>query len=145
VEEDLNEEFILTSPEPREDWQSVHFSNETEHWAMPEALYKKLDAEFNFSLDPCPLNGVDGLSRSWAKERIFCNPPYGPGIERWLEKSIEAEIAVYLLPARTDTASWHGWAKKAEDVRFLRGRLKFGGSETNAPFPSVLLIFRRKN
>jgi site-specific DNA-methyltransferase (adenine-specific) len=105
-------------------------------------VYRDLNWEFNFTLDPCPLNGIGGLQRSWKGERVFCNPPYGPGILKWLRKSREADLAVYLLPARTDTQWWHGWALKAEEVRFVRGRLKFGGAAHNAPFPSVILVFK---
>jgi site-specific DNA-methyltransferase (adenine-specific) len=127
------------------------FSNISEHWGTPKELYDSLDREFHFTLDPCPLASPmqpwkptlsDGLLRSWKGERVYCNPPYGPGIIKWIRKSKEADLAVYLLPARTDTAWWHGWALNAEEVRFLRGRLKFGGSENSAPFPSVILVFR---
>ena len=120
----------------------VLFSNVTEHWSTPADVYGALDREFGFTLDPCPLKGVEGLTRSWEGERVFCNPPYGPGILKWIRKSMEAEIAVYLLPARTDTTWWHGWALLAEEVRFIKGRLRFGGSKNSAPFPSVILVFR---
>lgn len=84
----------------------------------------------------------DGLLVSWAGERVFCNPPYGPQIEDWLRWAHEAEVAVYLLPARTDTRWFHDHVlPKASEVRFLRGRLKFGGAKNGAPFPSMLAIF----
>src|SRR3990172_2216127 len=96
-------------------------------WGTPAALYRELDAEFHFTLDPCPLNDAqiwDGASLSWVGERVYCNPPYGRDIRRWLEKWSEPELAVYLLPSRTDT----GWFQDivlphASDIRFLRGRL----------------------
>jgi site-specific DNA-methyltransferase (adenine-specific) len=78
---------------------------------------------------------------SWAGHRVFCNPPYGRGVDRWLAKAREADCAVYLLPARTDTAWWHDHALKADEIRFVRGRLKFGGAQNSAPFPSVILIY----
>ena len=81
----------------------VIFSNVSEHWRTPSAVYKALDWEFHFTLDPCPIDGAGGLQRSWKGERVFCNPPYGPGILKWIRKSREADSAVYLLPARTDT------------------------------------------
>jgi|SRR6185437_110169 len=122
----------------------VLFANASEHWSTPTALYESLDREFRFTLDPCPLQSRshEGLVANWDGQRVYCNPPYGPGIEKWLRKSHEAELAVYLLPARTDTAWWHNWAMLADEVRFIRGRLKFGGSKNNAPFPSVILVFR---
>jgi len=87
---------------------------------------------------------LDGLARSWVGHRVFCNPPYGRGVGRWLEKAGEADIAVFLLPARTDTAWWHEQAMVANEIRFLRGRLRFGGANANAPFPSVVLIYRKR-
>ena len=120
------------------------FKNETADWSTPREVYEKLHTEFLFTLDPCPLQSrtPDGLIRSWKGHSVYCNPPYGPGIEKWLRKSREAAIAVYLLPARTDTEWWHNWAMLADEIRFIRGRLKFGTAKNNAPFPSVVLIFK---
>lgn len=127
------------------------FSSAQEAWATPLSVYEALNAEFAFTFDPCPLMqpehaglslwGTDGLAKSWAGQRVFCNPPYGPGIERWLAKAREADLAVYLLPARTDTRWWHEFAMKATEIRFLRGRLRFGNAKSSAPFPSVVLVF----
>ena len=120
------------------------FSSASEHWATPADTYAALDAEFGFTLDPCPLseNPLEcGLSRPWTGERVYCNPPYGRGVSAWLAKAKEATLAVYLLPARTDTRWWHDYAMQADEIRFLRGRLKFGGSTNSAPFPSVVLVF----
>jgi phage N-6-adenine-methyltransferase len=128
------------------------FSHAKETWATPSDLYAALDQEFSFTLDPCPLRdpseaglplfGTDGLSVSWKGQRVFCNPPYSRHVRRWLEKAREADLAVYLLPARTDTRWWHDLAAEADEIRFLRGRLRFGGARAGAPFPSVLVIFR---
>lgn len=128
------------------------FSSANVSWATPRGVYEALDAEFRFTLDPCPLDetttagaslwGKDGLAKSWRGERVYCNPPYGRGIERWLAKAREAELAVYLLPARTDTRWWHDHAMKADEIRFLRGRLIFGDATKCAPFPSVVVVYR---
>jgi site-specific DNA-methyltransferase (adenine-specific) len=124
------------------------FSSATGKWATPAAVYEALDAEFAFTLDPCPMDDAerimetDGLARSWRGERVFCNPPYGKGIGGWLAKAREADAAVFLLPSRTDTAWWHDYAVNADEIRFIRGRLKFGGAANGAPFPSVVLVFR---
>lgn len=120
---------------------SVLFSSASEHWATPVELYTALNEEFHFTLDPCPLGGKGGLERKWDGERVYCNPPYGKGIGDWLIKATEAELAVFLLPARTDTKWWHEFAMKAKEIRFLRGRLKFSGSKNSAPFPSVILVW----
>ena len=73
------------------------------------------------------------------------NPPYGRSIGQWVSKAYEASqtgaTVVCLLPARTDTRWWHTYAMKGE-IRFIKGRLKFGNAKANAPFPSALVIFR---
>lgn len=122
----------------------VLFSSASQHWATPSDLYEALDREFSFTLDPCPLMG-DGLGflRSWEGQRVYCNPPYGRQIGKWLEKAREADVAVYLLPSRTDTRWFHDYAMKADEIRFLRGRLKFGGASENAPFPNLILVYAR--
>ena len=131
----------------------VMSSHITTSWATPREFYAALDSEFNFTLDPCPLRpeseagmplfGTDGLWISWKGQRVFCNPPYGPSIPKWLAKADEAECAVYLLPSRTDTIWWHRYAPKATEVRFIKGRLKFGDGRNPAPFPFVILIFKQ--
>lgn len=118
------------------------FSSASIHWATPGELYESLDREFHFNFDPCPIGGVGGLLTSWKGLRVYCNPPYGRGVEKWLEKRLGTELAVYLLPSRTDTKWWHEHAMQASEIRFLRGRLKFGGSKNSAPFPSVVLIYK---
>lgn len=69
----------------------VLFKSQSVEWPTPKAVYDQLHAEFNFNLDPCPLENVegDGLSPlfvSWARRRVYCNPPYGPEIRKWLEE-----------------------------------------------------------
>jgi site-specific DNA-methyltransferase (adenine-specific) len=129
----------------------VHFSAATDRWATPAAVYAGLNAEFNFDFDPCPRDGdVDGtapLFVEWAGRRVFCNPPYGPGIRPFLERGLEADVAVFLIPARTDTRWFHEIVlPHAKEIRFVKGRLKFGDAENDAPFPSMIVIFeRRKN
>jgi site-specific DNA-methyltransferase (adenine-specific) len=120
------------------------FSSATPSWATPKALYEELDGEFHFTLDPCPIGGWDGLLRSWLGERVYCNPPYGNTIAKWLIKAREAELAVYLLPSRTDTRWWHEFVMKADEIRFIKGRLKFGEAKHSAPFPSAIVIYRTR-
>jgi site-specific DNA-methyltransferase (adenine-specific) len=127
--------------------RDVLFSSASDRWSTPPEVYEALHAEFGFTLDPCPLDGeVDGLSPlfcDWNGQRVFCNPPYGPGIGDWLERGKEAELAVYLIPARTDTAWFHDHClARASEIRFIRGRLKFGGCQNPAPFPSMVVVFR---
>lgn len=123
------------------------FTSASEHWATPMVLYQALDTEFGFDDDPCPLHSIeDGLHRDWG-QRIYCNPPYGRSIGKWIAKGIcEAEkgkLVVMLVPSRTDTRWWHDLIMKhASQIRFLRGRLRFNEHKQGAPFPSAVVIFR---
>jgi site-specific DNA-methyltransferase (adenine-specific) len=118
--------------------------------ATPPELYAALDAEFRFTLDPCPYDdspiagaplwGRDGTAGSWAGERVYCNPPYSD-IAPWLAKAHEADVTVYLLPVKSDTPWWHDHVMRAGEVRFIRGRLRFGGMSGGAPFPSAVVVF----
>jgi len=130
--------------------RSAVFSAAHVEWGTPPDLKVDLEKEFRFTLDPCTVGQVwDGRQISWVGHRVFCNPPYGRGLKTWLAKGPEAEIAVFLLPARTDTGWFHDYALRADEIRFFRGRLKFDENhitprdEKNAaPFPSMLVIFR---
>ena len=127
---------------------SVHFSSLTDEWKTPDSIYKKLNAEFNFNFDPCPLGGeIDGLSIEWGKS-TFVNPPYSK-LKLWCKKayeeSLKGKIVVMLIPSRTDTIAWHEYCMKAKEIRFIKGRLKFGDSKNSAPFPSAIIVFDRLN
>ena len=119
------------------------------HENTPVAFYNQLDEEFHFDFDPCPAEPTfDGLSISWGK-RCYINPPYGKAIRMWLEKALSeievgnTEVAVFLLPACTDVKWFHEVVlPKASEVRFIKGRLKFGSHNNSAPFASMLVIFR---
>ena len=122
------------------------FSSASQHWATPKELYDALDAEFHFNDDPCPLNPIeDGLNREWGS-RTYCNPPYGREIGKWLlaaySESLQGKTVVCLIPSRTDTRWWHDYVMKAQEIRFLKGRLKFGDSKNSAPFPSAVVVFK---
>ncbi|HEY5688553.1 MAG TPA: DNA N-6-adenine-methyltransferase [Yeosuana sp.] len=122
----------------------IHFSSLTDHWSTPRSVFDKLDNEFDFNYDPCPLNAdFDGLSMEWG-ERTFCNPPYSK-LSKWIEKaykeSLKNKLIVLLIPSRTDTKAWHEYIMKSTDIRFIKGRLKFGNAKHNAPFPSVIVVF----
>jgi len=135
---------------------SVHFSSKTDLWATPQDFFDKLNAEFGFTLDVCalPENAKceryftqldNGLEQTW-QGICWMNPPYGREIGLWVRKAYESSLngttVVCLLPARTDTSWWHTWVKDGAEVRFIRGRLKFGGSKNSAPFPSAVAVFR---
>lgn len=122
---------------------SVHFSSLTDDWKTPESVYEKLNDEFHFNDDPCPIGGVEGLDREWGTS-VFVNPPYS-ALGMWCKKAykehLKGKTVVMLIPSRTDTRAWHDYVMKADEIRFIRGRLKFGGAKWNAPFPSAVIIF----
>lgn len=126
---------------------SVHFSSATDNWSTPEDVYLALDKEFNFDYDPCPLHckEFNGLETVWGKSN-FVNPPYSNLsnwiIKAWMESKCE-KIVVMLIPSRTDTRAFHDYILKyAKEIRFIKGRLKFGGAKNSAPFPSCIVIFQ---
>ena len=90
---------------------------------------------------------TDGLTQDWSGHTVFVNPPYGRKIAGWVEKCYhesrkENTKVVLLMPARTDTGYFHRFIyKKAKEIRFIKGRLKFGNASNSAPFPSMIVIF----
>ena len=133
------------------------FSSKTDLWETPKDLFDKLNEEFHFALDVCatPENAKceefytkeqDGLKQPW-KGTVWCNPPYGRQIGEWVRRAFLASVSgstvVMLLPARTDTKWFHDYIYKRNNVeiRFIRGRLKFGGNKNSAPFPSMVVVF----
>ena len=125
------------------DFTKSRISN-SDDWATPKDFYDKLDAEFNFNDDPCPLNGKGGLDREWGT-RCFMNPPYSkpsPWVKKAFEESQKGKLVVALLRGDTSTAWFHDWVLGKAELRFVRGRLKFNGIKP-APFPSIVAVFRK--
>ena len=136
----------------------VHYSSKSNEWSTPQNLFDELNDEFNFTLDPCATDENakcskyftiedNGLSKDWSNDVVFMNPPYGREIKQWIKKAYEESLngatVVCLIPARTDTTYWHDFIfDKANDIRFLRGRLKFGNSKNSAPFPSAIVVYQ---
>lgn len=136
----------------------VMFSHESVEWNTPQWLFEALDKEFGFTLDPCSV-GTNAkcaqhytiydspLLKNWGVETVFVNPPYSQCAE-WMRKAYgaaqEGATCVLLVPSRTDTDWWHRYAMKGE-IRFLRGRLKFGDAKNSAPFPSAIVVFRPRS
>lgn len=133
------------------------FSSNDMTWETPQNLFDKLNKEFHFTLDVCALPEtakcenyftpqIDGLKQEWSGV-CWMNPPYGKEIGIWLEKayieSLKGVTVVCLIPSRTDTKYWHNYCMKADEIRFIKGRLKFGNSTNSAPFPSALIIFNK--
>ena len=136
---------------------SVMFSSNSDEWTTPQEIFDELNSEFEFNLDPCSTDEnhktpfyitkrLDGLTQNWGGWRVFCNPPYSD-IGRWVEKAYreghkDNTLVVLLIPARTDTRYFHDYILNRSEIRFIKGRLKFGNQKNNAPFPSMVVIFR---
>jgi len=132
------------------------FSSDSGEWATPQDFYDKLDEEFHFTLDPCATaenakcskfytKEQDGLAQDWTGETVFCNPPYGKDVGKWARKcrdhAMAGGIAVLLVHSRTDTRWFHDFVYHYAELRFVKGRLKFGGAPNTAPFPSLVAVF----
>lgn len=134
--------------------QEVMFSSKTDLWETPQELFDELNREFGFQTDVCalPENAKcdefytpeqDGLSQQWTGV-CWCNPPYGRKIGKWVKKAAESKATVVmLLPARTDKKWFHDYIIPNAEIRFIKGRLKFGGSKNGAPFPSMICVFQK--
>lgn len=136
------------------------FSSRTDEWETPQEFFNMLDAEFHFNLDPCATDenykcakyytiADDGISKNWGGYRVFCNPPYGRELPKWVKKAYEESrkpktIVVMLIPARTDTRWFHDFIYHKAEIRFIKGRLKFGDANNSAPFPSMVVVFRKE-
>ena len=130
-------------------------------WETPQILFDELNEEFCFTLDPASTDKnakcethytveQDGLNQDWGGHSVFCNPPYGRDMHKWVQKCYqEAQkpytTVVMLIPARTDTRYFHDFIyHKAREIRFIKGRLKFeqdGIAGQSAPFPSMIVVF----
>lgn len=137
----------------------VMFSSKTDLWETPQDLFDELNDEFGFDIDVCATKENAKCSRYFTKEQngilqdwdgvVWCNPPYGREISEWVRKAYETNLRennyiVMLLPARTDTKWFHDYIyqKNYVEIRFIKGRLKFGCSKNSAPFPSMVVVFR---
>jgi phage N-6-adenine-methyltransferase len=134
-------------------------------WTTPPKFFADINGEFGFTLDAAALKGStlvpsnwygpdhddperrDALVRDWTEDAnggpVWLNPPYGRGINAWVAKAYEESkkgtTVVCLVPARTDTNWW--WDNcMHQEVRFIKGRLKFGDGKNSAPFPSALVV-----
>lgn len=134
----------------------VLFSSARDDWSTPQPLFDELDLEFRFYMDVCASHENtkcsvyydrkdDGLMQPWFKT-VWCNPPYGKNIGLWVKKAYETSLqghtVVMLLPVRTDTRWFHDYILGRAEIRFIRGRLHFGGCANPAPFPSMIVVFR---
>jgi len=139
----------------------IMLSSQDTTWETPQSFFDELNKEFNFTLDPCATSETakckkfytkkdNGLIQDWGGETVFYNPPYGTAIKHWVKKCYEEAkkpntTVVMLMPARTDTIYFHEYIYHKAEIRFIKGRLKFGGKQKgsgSAPFPSMVVIHR---
>jgi site-specific DNA-methyltransferase (adenine-specific) len=133
------------------------YSSRSEEWPTPQSFFDELNEEFNFTLDPCatPENAKcprfftkveDGLTQDWGTHTVFCNPPYGKNMRKWARKCFDASMrgatVVLLAHSRTDTRWFHDWVYGKAELRFVKGRLRFGTGRQSAPFPSLVAVFK---
>ena len=133
---------------------SVFLSSQTVEWATEQAFFDQVNREFGFTVDVAANADnakcarfydieSDGLMQDWDGETVWCNPPYGDRIKDWMYKAATSNATtVLLVPARTDVKWFHDIVLGRAEVRFIKGRLRFGGSKDPAPFPTMLVIFR---
>jgi phage N-6-adenine-methyltransferase len=129
-------------------------------WATPSTLFEAVNAEFRFDLDAAalPTNtkvsnyispAEDSLTVDWSARAntIWLNPPYGRGMDRWLEKayreSLKGCVVVVLTFVRSDTRWWQDWAMKAAEIRLIKGRVYFDQGDKTGPAtaPSCLIVY----
>jgi hypothetical protein len=135
----------------------------TNVWLTPRWL---IDLIGPFGLDPCaadprpfdiaPLNFTefeDGLSLPWERDNghnpfVFCNPPYGPHVGKWMDRMIAHDHGIMLTFARTETKAMQLGLRKSKGVFFFNRRINFltgypphEPGHINAGAPSCLLAF----
>ena len=142
--------------------KNVMFSSKSNEWATPQHFFDKLNyiygpftldaaaSEDNYKVSKYYTIDDNALEQDWSNNRVFLNPPYGRGIKDWIRKAYNESqkdntTVVMLIPARTDTVYWHDYVMKADQILFVRGRLKFGEGTNSAPFPSAVVVFRKNH
>jgi hypothetical protein len=106
-------------------------------WLTPLGIPERLGA---FDLDPCGCLGMpwriatttyflpdhDGLTEPWFG-RVWCNPPYGRGVEEpWLKRMEQHGNGILLIFGRTETQAWQKSVfPHADALLFVEGRVRF--------------------
>lgn len=136
------------------------FTSNTPEWGTPQAFFDELNKEFHFDLDVAASDENHKCARYYTKEadglanlshwggQVWCNPPYGREIGKWVKACAEyGGPSVMLLPARTDTRWFHDYiyGNPRAEIRFIKGRLKFNDGDSPAPFPSMVVVFKEKD
>jgi hypothetical protein len=129
---------------------NVRFSSVSDPWATLRERYEALNDEFHFDFETYPMGGTNNdlatPSTSWIGKRVLVNcQSSGPGITEWLERGLEADIAVFLVPAGSATRWFYGTVfPKAKEIRFIQGPLKVGNAVNGEPCPSMIVILEKR-
>lgn len=137
--------------------QKAMVSSKDNTWETPWKFFNELDKEFFFTLDPCAEDKTakcsnyytaetNGLNKDWSKDTVFMNPPYGGHTATWIKKALDESrkgaVVVCLIVSSSDRSYWHDYIfPYASEIRFIRGRIKFGNADSTAPFASAVVIF----
>lgn len=138
------------------------FDSVRQDWETPIELFNTVNEEFNFTLDAAAsehntkcneyfTESDDSIKQSWGNHTVWLNPPYGKGysLKQWVDKSFDASkkgaTVVMLIPARTNTNWFHEVCLKYGEVRFVKGRPKFGGADHGLPQPLCFIVFRSRS
>lgn len=126
-------------------------------WETPPALFDLLDSEFRFTLDAAANDAnhkctrylteeEDALEADVFDEVVFCNPPYGTGLDEWVRAfgrwALNGCHVVALLPANTDTRWFADVFRNADEIRFLHKRVQFVGGGNSNTGGSVIAVYR---
>lgn len=134
------------------------FSSNSVEWPTPDFLFAPLNKEFNFTLDVAAnsentkcssyfTKEMNGLNQKWFGV-CWMNPPYGRELKLWMKKAADEQsngvTTVCLIPARTNTIWFHEIVIPNAEIRFVKGRPKFGGADQGLPWPLLILVFSGK-
>lgn len=132
------------------------FESATTEWETPDEIFEPLAKEFKFTLDVAAIAEntkckkylspeQDGLNSPW-EGICWCNPPYGRDLSKWVRKAVwetwNSVTTVMLIPVRSNTVWWHDLCLPFSEIRFIKGRPKFGSADQGLPWPLAILIFR---
>ena len=140
---------------------NVALSSKKDDWTTPPHIFEKLNEEFTFTVDLCASDENHLCDRYYTEKRscfdadlhdecIFCNPPYGRDMKKFIAKCYDlwqsGNTVVLLVPARTDTKWFHKYIYHNAEIRFIKGRLRFGNGHVvnNAPFASMICVFEKR-
>jgi hypothetical protein len=121
-----------------------------QNWRTPKKLFDALNEQYAFTMDGASELGNGLLPKastaesplSWTGERVFCNPPWS-NIRPFVEQAKDADVAVLLVPARTNARWFHRALELGAIPRFFKPKPKFEGATSSSPVDCVFLVFTK--